>query len=187
MRARWLCLLAMSAFMVLPGARAAAQVAELQVGTRVRVRAPSAVAGRLTGVVLVRTNDSVTVSREDAMPIAIPLSALTSLEVSRGRSRGLGAAKGAMWGGGVMLLLGAGFSDRPCKPNAVADTCERVSAAENALYAGVSGAMIGAIIGAAVGSERWVRAELPGRVSIFTTPTPMGTPVIGVRFAMGRR
>lgn len=168
-----------------PGMSAGAQVAELQVGTRVRIRAPSTVAGRLTGVVVARSADSVSVSRVDALPITIPVSSLTSLEISRGKNRGRGAGKGALWGGGVMLLMGAGFSDRPCKTAQSGATCERVSAAESALLAGASGAMIGAVIGAAVGSERWVRAALPGRLALTAAPSVQGLRV-SLRFTPAR-
>ncbi len=168
-----------------PGMSAGAQVAELQVGTRVRLRAPSTVAGRLTGVVLARSADSVTVSRVEALPITIPVSSLTSLEISRGKSRGLGASKGALWGGGVMLLMGAAFNDRPCRSQEAGVACERVSAAENALVAGVSGAMVGAGIGAAVGAERWVRAALPGRLALTAAPSVQGLRV-GLRFTPAR-
>ncbi len=76
-----------------------AQLAELTAGTKVRVRAPSAVAGRVTGVVLSRGADSLMISRENATPVTLTLAALTSLEISRGNSHGRGAVKGALWGG----------------------------------------------------------------------------------------
>jgi hypothetical protein len=176
----------MAALLSLPMDAARAQIPELQTGARVRLRAPSTVAGRVTGVVLARSADSVTLAREGGVPVAVPLSALTSLEVSRGKSRSRGAGKGALWGGGVMMLTGAAFSDRPCKRDEGAGTCEQVSAAENALYSGVAGVMIGAIIGAAVGSEHWVRATLPRSVAVAVAPTVRGVHV-AVRLSPARR
>lgn len=144
-----------------------AQVAELGVGTRVRLRAPEVVAGRLTGVVIARGADSLTVTRDNAAPVTLRLGQVTALDVSRGRSRSQGALKGALWGGGVMAVLGALVLDaQTCTGTGPSANCEEVSRAESVGYGAVSGAMIGAIIGVFVGSEHWQRLTLPARVGV---------------------
>jgi hypothetical protein len=157
-----------------------AQLSELTVGTRVRMQAPSAVAGRLTGVVLVRSADSVTVSRNNAAPLAVPIAALTSLEISRGKSHGRGAWTGALWGGGSMFALGLVIPPEETCSSATG-RCETDTRAESALFAGLGGAMIGALIGGIVGSERWDRATLPARVSV--QPASRHGPGVSVRWA----
>lgn len=180
MRGRWVVMCV--TLLTIPVAVSHAQLAELQPGTRVRVLAPSAVAGKLTGVVLARVGDSVSISRPDALPVTVPLSAFTSLEISRGRSRSRGAVKGALWGGGTFLLLSAILpaDSRPCKEGQVEPDCERVSAGTNLAYGGLGGAFLGSLIGAAIGPEHWVRATLPARVAVTTTTSWRGIG-LGVR------
>jgi len=169
--------------LALPLATLGAQVQELQPGTRVRVRAPSVLAGQVTGVVIARAGDSITVSRPEATPLAMPLSALTSLEISRGKSRSRGAGTGALWGGGIMLVLGIiPFADLPCKDEQSGPDCERISQVENAAFSAVGGVMIGAAIGTAIGAERWVRATLPVHASLMTQPSTRGAR-IGLQLA----
>ncbi len=144
-----------------------AQLAELTVGTKARVRAPSVVVGRLTGIVLARGADSVTMSRENATPVTLPLAALTSLEISRGKSHGRGAWKGALWGGGIMFGLGLILPMEECTDSATTRRCEPGSRGESAVFGAVGGATIGVIVGAIVGSERWERAALPLRVGVL--------------------
>jgi hypothetical protein len=153
--------------LALAAAPAHAQLAELTAGTKVRVRAPSAVAGRLTGIVLTRGADSVTMSRENATPVTLPLSALTTLEISRGKSHGRGAWKGALWGGGIMFGLGLVVPAEECTGVGASRSCTRLSRGESAVFGAVGGATIGAVIGAIVGSERWERAALPMQVGVL--------------------
>jgi len=148
-------------------APAHAQFKELDPGTRVRLQAPSAVAGKLTGVVIARSGDSLTVSRSNAMPVTLPVSALTSLEVSRGKSHGHGAAKGALWGGGVFAVLGLVLPIEDCPDGTSSDTCSAAgSRTEGVLWAAASGAMAGALVGGIVGAERWERAALPLQLGV---------------------
>lgn len=143
-----------------------AQFVELDPGTRIRLRAPAAVAGQLTGVVIGRSNDSLTVSRSNAMPVTLPLSALTSLEISRGKSHGRGAMKGALWGGGVFVVLGVVIPMEECLEGTSSNTYNEGSRAEGVLWTATSGALTGALIGAIIGAERWERAALPLRVGV---------------------
>jgi len=152
-----------AALLLTPLASAGAQLAELQPGTRVRVRAPSVVAGRLEGVVVQRVADTVVVTRPNAGPVSLPIAAITRAEVSRGRSRGAGALRGALWGGGVGLALGALAAAAPNECNA---NCED-EATDVGLVVGtpVLGAAVGAAVGTAVGAERWVPLRVPVRAT----------------------
>lgn len=154
-------LLASLLALLLPLAGAGAQLAELQPGTRVRLRAPSAVAGCLEGTVVTRVADTVTVTRPNAAPVPIPLAAITSVEVSRGKSRSAGAVRGALWGGGVGLVLGVLAA---AAPNECTGDCEdEPTDTEMVVATPIVSALIGAPVGAIVGAERWVRLSIPGR------------------------
>ncbi len=161
-------------------APADAQFMELNPGTRIRLRAPAAVAGQLTGVVIARPGDSLTVSRSNAMPVTLPLSALTSLEISRGKSHGRGAVKGALMGGGIFLVLGFIVPVDDCTSAATTEPCTEASRGEGVLWTTTSGALTGAVIGAIVGAERWERAALPLRVGV--RPTSDGSLQVAVRW-----
>lgn len=153
--------------LLLAAAPLSAQVAELTVGARVRVRAPEAVAGRLTGVIIARGGDTLTVTRSNALPLTLRVPQLTAVEVSRGRSRWLGARHGALWGGGVMGVLGVLFVDgaTTCEGAGPNQTCREATAVESAAYGAVSGVLLGGLIGAFVGRERWQHLSLP-RVAV---------------------
>lgn len=141
-----------------------AQLAELQPGTRVRVRG-SEVAGRLQGVVLSRSGDSLTVSRPTGPPIPLALSALSRVEVSRGKSRSRGAWRGLLWGAGIGAVLGLVPTDDPeCDRDPDAFGCG--SRAESMVLTAIGGSVIGVPIGAIVGVERWETLELPLRVGL---------------------
>ena len=147
-----------------PLARAGAQLDALQPGTRVRLRAPSVVAGRAEGSVFRRTPDTVYVARaHGAPPLAIPVIAITAAERRRGRDHGAGAARGALWGGGVGVALGA-LAAR------AAETCEGLGCvgtpSSGAVFAGTVavGTGVGAGVGALIGVQRWQRLRVPARM-----------------------
>ena len=173
------------ALLALPLASVDAQLAELTPGTKVRLRAPTAVAGQLKGLVIARTNDSVTVTRENATPVAIPLAALTSLEISRGKSRLRGAGKGALWGAGSASLLFALIPADDCAAGESGPACETLSVGESVALGAIGGAMWGVLIGALVGSERWERAILPSQVTVAPAPRGRGLQV-GLRLPAAR-
>jgi hypothetical protein len=169
----------------LPLASAGAQpLSELAPGARVRIRAPGIVAGRYTGTVLSRTADTLVVASSAAASARVPVSSLTSVEVSRGKSRSRGAFKGIAWGAsiglGVGLLTAAALSSDPSYGGP-----DGQSKGELVAQALGGGAVWGVIIGAIVGSERWVRYDLPARTSLFPI-TPGGGARLGVRVAVGR-
>ena len=169
--------------LLLPPSAAAGQLAELQPGARVRIRAPDAVAGRLDGTVLSRGPDGITVSTPGGAPLRVPLAAITAAEVGRGRSRRAGTLRGAAWGAGVgaaVGLLGALDDDHGC----AAERCEDdYSAGEYVAAGAFGGASIGGVVGVIVGAERWQRLHVPARPSLSLCPR--GRTVVGaiaVRF-----
>jgi hypothetical protein len=165
----WLCASLSAVLLALSPTDLVAQFAEVQPGARVRLRAPGVVAGRYTGVVLSRSADSMTVSRAAGSAVVVPMRAVTSLELSRGKSRAVGAGKGALWGGGSMGLLFAALpgSVKECQRTTSGTRCTNVSVGEAMLVGAAGGAVWGALIGALIGAERWERAELPVRVVLM--------------------
>jgi hypothetical protein len=161
---------------------AAAQGAELQLGTKLKVRAPATVAGRITGTLIARSQDSITVTRANASPIPIALRDITELQVSRGKDHGLGARNGAIWGGGIgaamALLAGTDASD--CEGRNAGADCGDDAWALGVAYTAAGGAIIGVVTGAIIGAERWDRLAVP--VALRLTPGPEGR---GVRVVVG--
>lgn len=142
----------------------AGQLAELQPGTRVRVRG-SDVAGRLQGVVLSRSGDSLTVSRPNGPPIPLSLSTVSRVEISRGKSRSRGAWRGLLWGAGIGAVLGLVPIDDPeCERDPDAFGCG--SRAESMVLTAIGGSIIGVPIGAIIGVERWETLTIPVRVGL---------------------
>lgn len=151
--------------LLLPLAPAAGQVAELQPGARIRVRAPTVVAGRVDGTVIARSADSVTMTVPGGPSLRLPIAAITAAEVSRGRSRRDGAMKGLAWGTGIGAALGllSELGGEECPD----DRCDDgYSTGEYLAASLVSGAALGAGIGAIVGAEHWQRLQLPARLAL---------------------
>ncbi len=131
---------ALMACVAVPVSSAEAQLSSLIPGVRTRIRAPGSINGRLTATVTSRTADSLSIAMESGVAVQLPLSAITSVDISRGKSRSKGAMKGAFWGGGVGMLSGL-FSD--------SSTEEDVSRGE--VFA--AGVMAGVISGAVIGVQ----------------------------------
>lgn len=168
----------------MPCFSASAQLSELQPGTRIRLRAPGEIAGRLTGVVTARTVDSVTITRPNAAPLAVAVSKLTSLDISRGKSRLRGAGKGTLWGVGGGLLLGlTPISESTCTYGT--GNCTPVSRGEFMGTMVLGSVIIGAAVGAIVGSEVWESAVLPSRLALLP-PTRTQSTGIMVGWPIGR-
>jgi len=152
--------------------RVRGQLAEAQPGSRVRIKAPGIVAGRYVGTVLSRTADTLILGATNAAPVQVPISRITSAEVSRGSSRSLGAVQGLKWGVPIGLALGviaAAGSDNPDNVYCSGfDNCGQSDASFRArvITGGViGGAIWGAAIGALVGRERWERFDVAPRTS----------------------
>lgn len=171
---RWMTAGMMAAGLAAGAGSAGAQVT-LQPGAKVRITAPTAGVDRFEGTVIA-AGDTLDVARGTAR-IRVPGSAVTRIELSRGKSRGAGALRGAMWGAGIGLGLGAitastiedeDYCDG--EYGSLEDTCD-VSAGEWIAASTVGGAFWGTIIGAIVGRERWDTITVPGtRTSMTLTP-----------------
>lgn len=122
----------------------------LDAGTRIRV---STVRDRTTGSLLELRRDSVILFGDEGRK-ALLRSAMTRLEVSRGRQRSMlrGAALGA-------LALGLGAMFYRSAENATCETTCPRSGNPAALAAG--GALVGGGIGALIRTERWDRIQVP--------------------------
>jgi hypothetical protein len=133
--------------------RAHAQGAQeaLAAATRVRIAADSGHA--LTGNVLRLNADTLTITASAGGPLPIPLSRLTSLEVSRGRNRAGWSLGGALIGGLVGGVLGgaSGGHDDPTG----------LGAGAGFAAGGILGLLSGAVVGALVAPERWRAVPLP--------------------------
>lgn len=154
---------------------AEAQLAELQPGTRVRVRGAD-IAGRLQGVVLTRVGDSLTIARPSGPPLPSTIGTLSQVEISRGKSRGRGALRGLIWGAGIGAVFGLiPVDDAECDRDPSAYGCG--SRAESMVLSALGGSMIGVPIGAIIGVERWVPLSMPARISLSVAPGREGVRV----------
>jgi hypothetical protein len=152
--------------------RAEAQIAplvELQPGTRVRVQAPGVLAGPLEATVIARARDTVTLTTSRGVPIHVPLAAITTAEVSRGRSHADGSVKGLTWGAGAGLVVGLVSA---IVYDARSDACgaepcdNKLSPGQVVVSGFVTGAVLGAGIGAIKGVEHWERLTIPTYVAV---------------------
>ena len=135
-------------FVLLAASTAAAQTATpigVSVGQRVRVQAPTIFGDKRKGDVFGPVADTLFLKRREAVE-AVPVSAITSLEVSRGRQRWLWGFLGATAGFFAGGLLGA-------------QTYDTGESDIDGILASIAGAAIGTVSGAIVGAvaapERW--------------------------------
>ena len=128
---------------------------ELQAGARVKVVAPGVVAGRSEATVIRTTPDTLWLSLSGAGPSAVPLRAITELEVSRGKNRLAGALRGAMYGAGIGVPLGLSGNTQS----------DDLSDTEFFFAQVAGGAMIGAAIGAYIGREHWEHFQIGAATS----------------------
>ena len=164
-------------------ARAEAQFAplvELQPGTRVRVQAPGVVAGSLEATVLTRARDTVTLTRSRGGAVAVPLTAISVAEVSRGRSRRDGAVSGLAWGASVGVAVGL-LSAVTYDARSTAcgtEPCENDFSPGQVVAGGfMAGAALGAGVGAIKGAKHWEHLTIPAYVAVQPSRT-------GVTFAL---
>ena len=155
------------AMLLAPLALGAQNASMLTAGTRVRLVTPALDAGQRTGKVVGASGDTIQF-RADVYPITrnIPLSQITSVEVSRGRvsSKGRFALIGLAVGGAIGFA--AGHHESGGRGGQIIGG-GRKSASENAfLSAGMVGALgglTGWLVGRSHTSERWVPAPVSGR------------------------
>ena len=146
----------------------------LNPGAKVRIYAPSAGVERFQGTVIT-TGDTIDIARGDAR-VRVPAAAVTRLELSRGRSRLAGAGRGALWGGGIGLVLGAVTTGQreeytECADSDVFNECEPMPTGTWIALNTVGGAIWGTLIGAIVGRERWDTVPVGGtRTSMTIRP-----------------
>jgi hypothetical protein len=151
-------------------AQSVSSAVELQPGAKVRIVAPGIVAGRYVGTVLARTDDTLTLGSQNALPIKVAASKIQSLEISHGKSRGDGAIRGMIWGTPIGLVLGLLLMDADegcprCQPPQ-GPTSDAAALATGA----VAGILWGAGIGALVGRERWDDFDLQHRTALELAP-----------------
>jgi hypothetical protein len=146
-------------------ATAQAQQDAIGPGARVRVEVPHLFTGRAVGTIMSRTIDTIVVAvpRRGPAPerssvvryYAAPQTAFTRIEVSEGRSRALGAGRGALVG----LVLGLALS------TAIMSEVENNpgEGAEIGVIMALSApwvvSFVGAGFGFLLGAERWVRVH----------------------------
>jgi hypothetical protein len=168
--------LALVSCLAVPVSSADAQLTSLIPGVRARIRAPGSINGRVTGTVTNRSADSLSLAMESGVPVQIPLSAITAVDISKGKSRSKGAMKGALWGGAISLPLA--LIPAPAQEDCTSNCTSR---AGYFAFAVPGFALTGALIGAFVQSESWERLDVPARVALL--PTRGGTmAVVSIRF-----
>lgn len=161
---------AVLSLLLVPMSSGRAQLTEAQPGARVRVTAPGVVAGTFVGTVLAREPGIMRVGSQDTAPIDVPLDRLTSLEISKGKSRAAGAGRGTVVGGLVGLAVGAvaALSDDEDRAyyNYSTNTRDTTSRGAMVAYGVFTGALIGAAIGVFIPKERWERFDLAPRTGM---------------------
>lgn len=152
----------------------------LEPGHRIRVRVREAQPSRQAGTLVALTADSLVLrtgtaatAASDATRAAIPVAAITRVEVSTGVHRQVFA--GAVYGGQVGLI---GMLAGSLAGAWIAGDAESM-----AMFAG--GLVAGAAIGAAVEKENWRRRPL-GSIRVAVVPLPAGGLGIGLGLAVVR-
>jgi hypothetical protein len=179
---------AFAIMLVLSTTPCGAQLLELQPGARVRVTAPGILGGRLDGTIGARHGDTLSVVQQGVAPVNLPISAMTSVEVYRGKSRGAGAKRGLLWGAAIGLPLGALTAAGDNKEwnglDATCDSdfedCPTTSDLGMVAWTTFSFATVGAGIGALIGRAHWDKLQVPVR-SAFVMPSKRSIG-IGVNF-----
>jgi hypothetical protein len=190
---RWLVIAAFAlpatAQSQLAGASSAAEQIHPPLGARVRVRAEGIFGGLHTGTVLRRSGDTLILSSKGEDPVAVPLSRISSLETSRGKSRRRGMIRGTIVVGAVGALInlldakfGSDICSFPCSGPVAERSTEKRVTAEGLLKGATIGATFGALLGALSPQETWQRVDLSPRVSLGVAPR--GVMTAGITFAM---
>ncbi len=149
----------------------------LRPGSRLRIKAPS-LQGTIRGTLASLSDDSLTLeTRPGTVPVVIERSRITRLEVSPGRrSRGHGAAAGALIGLGVGLAFTAVVAANEDCSGYGAEDCGLLPAVSLlGLTPGLT--VAGALVGLALPPpEKWV--------SVPPQAKPGGSPPLGLRLML---
>lgn len=127
-------------------------------GARVRMTAPTITTARIVGNVMAINADTIILKRASQFsPLAVPLAAVTKLEVSRSRiPRGKNSLKGAGYGLLAGITIGGIFG----AANTDADAPSGVYVLAGVAFFGSLGLVTGGVIGAVSGNERWEQVPL---------------------------
>jgi hypothetical protein len=164
-------------------ARSDGQLLELQPGAKVRVTAPALLGGVYEAVVGSRTADTLALVRSGSPTLQVPVSALSSASLSRGRSRSAGAKRGVLWGAGIGLAVGAlavATSEEfrtecySSRSDIYVLNCGGPTRAQAVASVTLGGAIWGLGIGALVGRERWEALSVAPRVGAVLKGAPGG-------------
>ena len=130
-----------------------AQLDSLAPGARIRIQWSPEI-GRIDGTIIARNADSIVVATLHGKQYRATLGSVRSIDVYRGRSRALGAKKGAIWGAAVAAVpLAIAF----VAANPKRDRWSRSDELRFSLWALKIYAETGAVIGMFVGAEHWQR------------------------------
>jgi hypothetical protein len=149
-------------FLVLPPS-AVAQVAGVEQGDKIRVRAPGVLTAKTTGIVTGITRDSLQFMHRDSS-ILLSIASIEQLEVSTGQRRYAG--RGALIGAGSLGItfgLLAMSSDTDCDNEE--GWCIDIFSKKDAFYGGlIAGVLLGSASGAIIGHftlrDKWENIEI---------------------------
>ncbi len=136
-----------------------------ELGQRIRLRTDSAPSRWAVGTLMAQDADSFRLLLAgQAAPVSVARSAVTRLEISRGRKRAVLEGVSAGFGLGFMAgvnVAGRAEGSRGC-PNGFSGLCALDMEAyvfQSGVKGGVIGRLVGAAIGFAVRTERWEGVE----------------------------
>lgn len=143
-------------------------------GARVRITAAGYTAPDFEGTVATATPDSLVILARAGSVVAVPMSALTRLEVANGRDRGAGALRGlrqAVPVAGLYLALGWQESAVTVYRNGIPQSKDTEVA--SALFgAAAFTAALGAGLGAAIAPRQWIEPRTS--TSLLVSPDARG-------------
>jgi hypothetical protein len=145
-------------------------ISAIVAGSRVRLRAPTFVQGRLKGTVMQLDEKALTVNVDDRLPTKVPRDAITRLEVSTARKRQW--RKGLVIGTAVGLFFASLIEVRPAGGCQLGDLffCTSSPRGEVITELALGGAFYGAGIGALFKADRW-REVVVDHVRVGVVPT----------------
>ncbi|NIN73076.1 MAG: hypothetical protein GTO46_14345 [Gemmatimonadetes bacterium] len=141
----------------------AQQEPPVQAGDRVRVTAPTIDPDMLVGTLVSLRADTCVLKVDDLwLPLALPRTSVTKLEVQRGRKSkaGLGAGVGFVTGAVIGGLLGSYWGQESCGWMEIPCIKKPAATVLGALGFGLAGAGIGALVGSRIRVDRWEEVPL---------------------------